>query len=96
MPTMPLLLPLLAPLLPLLPPLLLLAPLLLLLPPLLLLDVASPPSPWGAMPLVLPPQPMNGLPVPSPTRRATHTTRALRRRNMRQILAGVVPKRPSP
>jgi hypothetical protein len=89
---MPLLLPLL-PLAPLLPPLL--APLLLLLAPLLLpLDVASPPS--GPVALVLSPQAMNELPVPTPTRSATHTSSAARRRNMRRTEAGVIPTGPSP
>jgi hypothetical protein len=82
--------------------LLLLAPLLLLvpplLPPLLLLVVESPPpsSPPPAPLLLLLPQAMNELPETSPTERATHTTSALRRRNMRRTVAGVVPTWPSP
>ncbi len=75
------------------PPLLLPLPLLA---PLLLLDVASPPSPPPPLVLLLLPQAMNELPQPSPTRTATHTTSALRRRNMRPTLAGAVPAGPSP
>jgi hypothetical protein len=87
------------------PPLLLLPPLLLVLPPLLLvlppllppllpLDVASPPSLLSPPPaLLLLPQAMNELPLTRPTRTATHTTSALRRRDMRSTLAGVIPAR---
>jgi hypothetical protein len=94
-PTFPPLLLVLPPLLLVLPPLLLvLPPLVLPLPP--LLDVASPPSLLSPPPaLLLLPQAMNELPLTSPTRTATHTTSALRRRDMRSTLAGVIPARPT-
>jgi hypothetical protein len=89
--------PLLLPV-PLLLPAPLLLPVPLLLPaPLLLLDVASPASPTPfALELLLLPQAMNELPDTRPTRTATHTTSALRRRNMHGTVAGAVPAGPSP